>query len=512
MRKLSYLLASTSAIIPLTAQTAPQRPNILFLFTDDQRAFSISGAESKDVHTPNMDRIRKHGITFPNCYIYGGNSGAVSCPSRAQLMTGKTYFQLPESMTALWSVPGKQKGMTEAITFPEILKKNGYYTFATGKQHNGPYIIERGYCQTDALFLGGMGSHYNLRLKRFTPGKGWINYNSKGVFSAEVFANATIKFLKNYKGEQPFMTYTAFTSPHDPRTAPAKYQKMYPSNKIELPANFMPIHPFAIGDMMIRDEKLAPFPRTAANTKKQIAEYYAMISAVDAQIGRILDALEKTGKADNTIIIFAADNGLSLGRHGLMGKQNAYEESINVPLAIAGPGIPKNINCDAFVYLHDLCPTICELAGAEPPKNIHGRSLLPILKDPGKKIRPVIYSCYDTYRADRARPYYIAFDKDGKWHKQKTPKGQRYEKRGHMRTIREGDWKLLINLYDGKITERLYNLKNDPLEITDLSQNPEAKSIISHLKKAMPKLMQAASDTADFSDPLRWGFKPPPGK
>jgi arylsulfatase A-like enzyme len=280
---------------------------------------------------------------------------------------------------------------------------------------------------------------------------------------------------------------------------------------VRLPANFAKIHPYAIGDMMIRDEKLAPFPRTESNTKKQISEYYAMISAVDAQIGRILDTLEKTGKADNTIIIFSADNGLSVGRHGLMGKQNVYEESIKVPLVIAGPGIPRNVDSDSFVYLHDLNPTICELAGAPKAKSLHAHSIVPLLKNPQASIRPTIYSSYDTWRADPARPYYIRFDKDGNWHKEKTPKGQRYEKRGHQRAVREGDWKLIINLYDGTVTQRLYNLKDDPMEITDLSQKPASAPIIKRLKQKLVNLMRDAGDPADFTDSLRWGFKPPPG-
>lgn len=121
-----------------------------------------------------------------------------------------------------------------------------------------------------------------------------------------------------------------------------------PRDNIAVPANFMPEHPFDNGEMRIRDEMLGPFPRTEEFVRGEIAGYYAMISEVDAQIGRVLDALEANGQADNTIVIFAGDNGLAVGQHGLLGKQSMYEHSIRVPLVMAGPGIPSGETRDAW--------------------------------------------------------------------------------------------------------------------------------------------------------------------
>ncbi len=121
-----------------------------------------------------------------------------------------------------------------------------------------------------------------------------------------------------------------------------------------LPESFLPGHPFDNGMLKIRDEKLAPFPRTEKVVRKHLADYYAAITHTDAQIGRILDALEKSGKRDNTLIVFSSDNGLAMGSHGLMGKQNVYDHSVHVPLIVAGPGIPKGETRSALCYIYDL--------------------------------------------------------------------------------------------------------------------------------------------------------------
>src|SRR6185295_12363812 len=124
-----------------------------------------------------------------------------------------------------------------------------------------------------------------------------------------------------------------------------------------LPPDFLPQHPFDNGEMTVRDEKLAPWPRTPENIRSQLADYYALITFMDLQIGRILAALDKSGAAQDTIVVFSSDQGLALGSHGLMGKQNLYESGMKVPLIFAGPGIPKG-QADALVYLHDIYPTV----------------------------------------------------------------------------------------------------------------------------------------------------------
>src|SRR5262249_51568247 len=156
----------------------------------------------------------------------------------------------------------------------------------------------------------------------------------------------------------------------------------------------LPQHPFDNGDMKGRDEKLAPWPRTPAVVRRHLADYYAMISHLDAQVGRILDALAASKRAANTIVVFAGDNGLAVGKHGLMGKQTVYDHSIRVPLLLSGPGIPRRQRSQALVYLFDLFPTLADLAGVKAPPTVEGTSLLPILSGKKKNVRDSVFAAY----------------------------------------------------------------------------------------------------------------------
>ena len=144
----------------------------------------------------------------------------------------------------------------------------------------------------------------------------------------------------------------------------------------------MPLHPFDNGELMVRDEVLAGFPRTTQEVKRHNAEYYAMITHADQTIGRVLSALEASGQLENTIIVLAGDNGLAIGRHGLFGKQNMYDHSVHVPLVMAGPGVPRNQTRDAFCYLLDIYPTLCDLVDAPIPETVEGKSLQPVMENP----------------------------------------------------------------------------------------------------------------------------------
>ena len=159
---------------------------------------------------------------------------------------------------------------------------------------------------------------------------------------------------------------------------------MYDPEAVDLPPNYKPEHPFDNGELRIRDEMLADFPRTPAEIRRRHnAEYYAMISHLDAQIGRVLDVLDAKGLADETIVVLAGDNGLAIGRHGLMGKQNMYDHSVHVPLLMRGPGVPQGEIRDAQCYLLDIYPTLCDLTPAgipmSPPPSRVPESLAPVL-------------------------------------------------------------------------------------------------------------------------------------
>ena len=235
---------------------------------------------------------------------------------------------------------------------------------------------------------------------------------------------------------------------------------MYPPEKIALPRNFLPQHPFDNGDMKLRDEQLAPWPRTPEVVRKHTAEYYGMITHMDAQIGRVLKALEETGRAGNTIIVFAGDNGLALGRHGLFGKQNVYDHSVRVPLIICGPGIPRAKTSDALVYLLDLFPTLCDLAGQPAPATVEGQSLAPLVRDPKAKVRDSVFFAY----------------------------------RNLQRAVRTDSWKLIHYTVEGKETTQLFNIREDPWEMKNLAGNPVQAERLKQMTALLKDWMKKTDD------------------
>ena len=384
------MMASSLLASPDSIHAKTTKPNIIFFFADDQRFDTLNACNNPEIITPNMDSFVKNGTSFARAHIFGASSAAVCAPSRAMLMTGRTFFELPRSVWAPWKVPDEESGICPYITFPEVFRNAGYTTFGTGKQHNGTRIFYRGFTAGAKLFFNGMhspkkGGHLTPNnISDFDPTGVYNKEYTEKKFSTELFSDAAVAFVRKYNSSRPLMMYISYTAPHDPRMAPDKFKKMYPWENISLPKNFLPGHPFDNGKLKIRDEKLAPFPRTPERVKQEIAGYYAMITHLDHHIGRVMAAIRKKGLDKNTIFIFAGDNGLAVGQHGLMGKQNLYEHSLGVPLILSGPGIAKNKKIMALCYLHDLFPTLCDLTGLNIPKSVTSRSLLPLLHDNNK--------------------------------------------------------------------------------------------------------------------------------
>tara|TARA_B100000809_G_C15071276_1_gene506118 strand:+ start:312 stop:1106 length:795 start_codon:yes stop_codon:yes gene_type:complete len=250
----------------------------------------------------------------------------------------------------------------------------------------------------------------------------------------------------------------AFNAAHDPKQAPQKYQDMYPYNDIKVPENFMATYPHNFGANKIRDEKLAPFPRTPYSIQVNRSEYYALITHLDAQIGRVLEYLKFTGQAENTVIIFTADHGLAQGNHGLMGKQNQYDASVRVPWIISGPGIPENKKVNTTIYTQDVSATSLEIAGIETPDYIDFNSVLPLINSK-EKADNLIYGSYMNYQRMVRNSNYIIYPLTG--------------------------------------VELLYNIKKDPLEMKDLSKD---KKQLKKMKKALADWKQ---NSGEFKEPAK---------
>ena len=287
--------------------------------------------------------------------------------------------------------------------------------------------------------------------------------------SSTLYANNAINYLTNKaaKRRAPFFVYIGFNAPHDPRQSSKEFMDLYPQDKIEVPPNFLPEHPFDQGDRRVRDELLAPFPRTKEAVQLHRREYYSIITHLDQQIGRILDALEESGRASNTYIILTADHGLAVGEHGLMGKQNLYDCSIRMPLLISGPGISAGKRVDELVYQHSMYATTCELAGVEAPKTVEFPSLTSLLRGGDRPAHDAVFSYY----------------------------------RDFQRCVRTKTHKLIVYPKIQKV--QVFDLEKDPWEMHDLNNDSAAASIKEELMRRLKQFQRELGDPLDLDHPGR---------
>jgi arylsulfatase A-like enzyme len=431
---------------------AQNRPNILFLFADDQRADALGCSGNSYIKTPNIDKLAERGVRFSNSYVMGGHHGAICAPSRAMLMSGKSLFHVYDRLQGV-------------ETMPRYFSEYGYVTFGTGKWHNEKSAFEATFKQGKNVFLGGMCDHFTVPARDMGADRKLGEPESKG-YSTDIFAEAAMGFINEYaKGDRnkPFFCYVAFTAPHDPRSPRPDYIGMYPDESVPLPENFIKLHPFAFDELTIRDENLAPWPRTPEIIQASVADYYALISHLDDKVGEIVETLIKQGLFENTIIVYAADNGLAIGSHGLLGKQNLYEHSMKVPAIISGPGIPKKKVNDALIYLYDLFPTLCAATNLPAPKEIDGKNLLPVIKGEKEDVRNSLFTAY----------------------------------RNTVRAVRTDEWKLIR--YPQINYTQLYNLKKDPLEINNLAALSEQKTRVDEMMELLKKWVAETKDTINLN-------------
>lgn len=342
-------------------------PNILITMCDDQRHSALGCCDDPTadaVRTPFLDRLAARGRRFTHAYHAGSPSGAICAPSRAMLHSGRGPFSIPRGMAG-HSLGEAYDSNEAAPLLGELLDQAGYRTHFVGKWHNDEASLHRSFQSAEAVFHGGMSDHFNLPTTRFgsLPKK----FPSLNTHSTDVFAAAARAFLRHHadtEPDRPFFLVVAFTAPHDPRKTHAQWHERYPHTGIELPPNAYAEHPFDNGELDVRDELITPLPRDSSQTRREIADYYAMIEHVDHGIGRIHDMLDQLGLVDDTLTVHTADHGLAVGQHGLLGKQNLYDHSVRVPLIVAGPDIVQGVTRTP-VYQHDLYPTLLDAVGLD---------------------------------------------------------------------------------------------------------------------------------------------------
>lgn len=481
--KIPFALATT--LVALSALPLPadetQQPNILFVFADDQCFDTINALGNSEVRTPNLDRLAREGTTFTNTYNMGSWTGAVCVASRTMLNTGR--FLWHAKAAKLGEVTRREQ------SWSQLLGNAGYETYMSGKWHVGGLKTQKIF---DHVIHERPGMPIDTDEGYNRPVEGqrdkWSPSDPKfgghwegGKHWSEVLADDATTFLQQAaKRDQPFFMYLAFNAPHDPRQSPQRFVDSYPQDKIAIPTNFLPEYPYkqeigcyreestkdgATTTVLLRDERLAPWPRTEYAVRVHRQEYYSIITHMDEQIGRILEALDRSGKRDNTYIIFTADHGLACGQHGLMGKQNMYEHSMRPPLIVVGPNVPSGEQRDALVYLQDVMPTTLDLAGAGKPEHVDFHSLLPHLQDAHHP------SAYDAV--------YGVYQKD------------------LQRMIRVGDWKLIV--YPQAHVVRLFDLETDPEEMNDLAGEPQHRQRTRDLFERLVHLQKQMDDPLDLS-------------
>ncbi|MGJ8692959.1 MAG: sulfatase-like hydrolase/transferase [Thalassotalea sp.] len=466
------------------------KPNVVLIFSDDQMWNSLGLLENSEVKTPNLDRLAAKGAAFTNAYNMGSYAPAVCVSSRAMLNTG-AFLWRAEALTKsrrnhqdrntpknLQTINYKLDKSIPDAYWSQYMQQAGYETYFAGKWHVQGVDASQIFDHTLNVRGGMPKAHSTFYSRKFEQGKpDGVPYNKAlegfwrgGKHWSEVLADDSETFFEQAKvSDKPFFMYLAFNAPHDPRQAPKKYIDMYDVNNIKVPTNFLAEYPYneeAGAGRSLRDERTAPFPRTEHAIKVTRQEYFALITHMDEQIGRVLAALEKSGKADNTYVFFTSDHGLAVGDHGFLGKQNMYDSSMKVPFLITGPGIPASSTVDAPIYLQDVMATSLAIAGVEKPAQVDFHNILPLAQ------RKTTQGKYDSiYGA------YITT----------------------QRMFRHGKYKLIM--YPRANVIRLYDMENDPLETIDLAEGEKRPvALIKKLFNEFQLQQQLMHDPLNVSD------------
>lgn len=462
------------------SHAAEKRPNFLFILADDQSPFDLKLYNPRStLETPNLDRLAAQGMVFDGAYHMGSSSGAVCTPSRHMIMSGRTVWHLPVSPQAKRTSPAH----LEQNTLPAVFNRAGYATMRTCKQ----------------------GNSYEAANKLFTARHDATKRGGDAETGSAWHAQQVLQYLDERaaaKSTQPFLIYYGFSHPHDtrdgtpellakygatnhtdPNTTPSLHSRQPP-----LPVNYLVKHPFDNSHADVRDEVDVSGVwrhRDEASIRNEIGREYACSENIDIQIGRVLQKLEATGELDNTYIIYTADHGIAIGRHGLMGKQNLYQHTWRVPFIVKGPGIKPGSRVEGSIYLLDILATLCDLAGITPPQTNEGISFKPVLLGQQNRMREVLYGAY----AGGSKP--------------------------GIRCVKKGDWKLIqYEAPDRGVKEtQLFNLAANPNEflkehgktgaqLFNLARDP------SHAAKLAEMQTLLLSEMRRLDDPWRFSNQP----
>lgn len=458
MKKNSVLLAALTMVVfsgPTPAANATDRPNIVFILMDDLRWDALGCTGHPVAQTPHIDRIAKEGALFKNFFV----TLPLCSPSRASFLTGQYAHTHGVTNNADHSVLSHQ-----LMTFPRLLQRAGYETAYVGKWHMGADDSPRPGFDRWVSFKGQGVYHDPMLNIDGEPAR------ATGYMS-DILSEHAVRFIRAGH-KKPFLLYLSHKAVHGPFTPAERHKDLYSDAKLKPPVSF---NDTLDGKPALTRRVEGPRSQPPNRAVNRSAEDYGalernqlrMMASVDEGVGRILEALEATRQLDNTMVIFTSDNGFFWSEHGLGDKRWAYEESIRDPLLIRYPKLIKaGTTLDPFVLNIDIAPTLLDLAGAEIPKSIEGRSILPLIKKPGSRWRT---SFFAEYFQEKQYP--------------RVPTWQ---------AVRTAQWKY-IHYPDLDGMDELYDLKTDPHELKNLIAEPRAQQQLSAMKAEMLRLRKVSS-------------------
>ncbi|MDA3823889.1 MAG: sulfatase [Bacteroidales bacterium] len=429
-------------------QTENEKMNVVFIISDDLTT-TLGCYDHPLVKTPNVDRLASMGVLFDNAYC----NYAVCNPSRSSFLMGLK----PETTTILDNRKGLQSVIGDWVSLPALFKQNGYYTMSLGKIFHREEEDHNDYKGWDELHtfkateLGKRGESRNMT-DSVLKWCWWMaaEGNDEDQQDGQI-AKKAVEFI-HADHDKPFFLAVGLHKPHDPFIAPKKYFDMYPLEDCDppvLPEGWKPVYKHSLPGETRTFNKF-----TDREKREFLRSYYACSSFMDAQVGKVMDALEESGQAENTLIVFFGDHGYHLGEHNWWNKVTIYEKGTNAPFIVAGPKVAEGVRTKSMFEYIDIYPTFAEAAGLENiPDNLEGKSFSKVLEDPSIPFRTEVRAVVS---------------------------------RGKMlgRTVKNKNWRY-IEWDDGKMGRELYDEEKDPVEYNNLAENPEFKEVVDEMKELL---------------------------
>lgn len=484
---------------------ADERPNILFIYTDDHshRTVGCYPESYPWVKTPHIDRLAETGVRFASAYI-----GTWCMPSRATMLTGLHQYGV-KSMRMEGKYPGSEYDPKQCRFWPSVFRKEGYQTAHIGKWHTG---TDTGYGRdwdyqivwNRPRHASNAGSYYKDQMIEINGGEASL---VKG-YTTDNYTNWAVDYIKGEKGreeEKPWYLWLCYGAVHSPFTPAARHRGDYRGMKVPVPADIYPPREgkpeyAKTRSRWVKDEDGIPRSKskkraTGEMTKgksleESVWQYHEGVRAIDEGVGRLIEALKKSGQYENTLVVFTADQGFAWGQHGFQTKVAPYDANIRVPMIVSQPGtVTEGKVCTAPVGGTDIAPTFFAAAGIELPWKMHGHDLGPLLTNPAADWDHAVLTAMtgQSYGADTDVI---------------PPEGEKLYKTAQVPwyvSLREGKFKYIRTLVEGEI-EELYDLEADPEELVNLALKPENRSTVARYRRDL--IAELRRTDAGFVDGL----------